>query len=56
MKWREIINTEKLTQMLLNEVTKLQPQQAGELGSFSYVVLALKSGIEERGYGISLHV
>jgi hypothetical protein len=31
-----------------------QPQLAAELGSFSHVVLALESRIEEGGYGISL--
>jgi hypothetical protein len=30
-----------------------QPQQAPKLGNFGYVVLALESRIEERGYGIS---
>jgi hypothetical protein len=31
-----------------------QPQQSIELGSFSYMVLALESRIEEKRYGISL--
>jgi hypothetical protein len=34
----------------------LQPQQAAELGSFSYMVLALESRIEQRNYGILLYV
>ena len=34
----------------------LQPQQAAELGSFSYMVLDLESRIEQRGYGIFLCV
>ena len=32
----------------------LQPQQAGELGNFRCMGLALKSRIEERNYKISL--
>jgi hypothetical protein len=41
--------------MELNKETMFKPQQAGELGSFSHMVLALESRILKRRYGISLH-
>lgn len=37
----------------MNERVMFQPQQVAEL-SFSHMVLALKSRIQERGYGIFL--
>ena len=39
---------------VIEQGAMFQPQQTTELGSFSYVALALESRIEEKGYGILL--
>ena len=44
---KETIKNRKLMKTYLNEGIMFQPQQVEELGSFSHMVLALESRIEE---------
>ena len=50
---KETIKTRKLVKMELSKGPCSSPQQAAELGSFSHVVLALESRMEERDYRVS---
>jgi hypothetical protein len=47
--------TKELVKTLLNKAGMFQPQQEVELGRSSHMILALKSRIEESGYGTPLH-
>ena len=51
---KKTFENRKLVKMYLNEEAMFQSHQAAELGSFSHVVVALESKIQERDYGISL--
>jgi hypothetical protein len=45
--------TRKLMQMFLKEGVEFQPHPAAELGSFTHVVLAVESRVQEGSCGIS---